>query len=74
MVLYVIGLGLADEHDITLKGFEAVKSSERIYLESYTSILMVPGFKERLEKLYRLTRPPMLRQDGAARHHSIRPP
>ncbi|TQS31615.1 hypothetical protein Golomagni_08103, partial [Golovinomyces magnicellulatus] len=52
MVLYVIGLGLADENDITLKGFEAVKSSERIYLESYTSILMVPGFKERLEKLY----------------------
>ncbi|SNX83996.1 probable DPH5 - diphthamide methyltransferase [Melanopsichium pennsylvanicum] len=52
MVLFVIGLGLADEHDITLKGFEAVKSSERIYLESYTSILMVPGFKERLEKLY----------------------
>ncbi|EST09368.1 Tetrapyrrole methylase [Kalmanozyma brasiliensis GHG001] len=52
MVLFVIGLGLADEHDITLKGFEAVKSSERIYLESYTSILMVPGFKERLEELY----------------------
>ncbi|SAM84244.1 probable DPH5-diphthamide methyltransferase [Ustilago bromivora] len=52
MVLYVIGLGLADENDITLKGFEAVKSSERIYLESYTSILMVPGFKERLEELY----------------------
>ncbi|PWZ00008.1 Diphthine synthase [Testicularia cyperi] len=52
MVLYVIGLGLADENDITLKGFHAVKSSERIYLESYTSILMVPGFKERLETLY----------------------
>lgn len=52
MVLYVIGLGLADETDITLKGFQAVKSSERIYLESYTSILMVSGFKERLEKLY----------------------
>ncbi|GAC98010.1 hypothetical protein PHSY_005598 [Pseudozyma hubeiensis SY62] len=52
MVLYVIGLGLADEDDITLKGFKAVKSSERIYLESYTSILMVPGFKERLEALY----------------------
>lgn len=52
MVLYVIGLGLADENDITLKGFHAVKSSERIYLESYTSILMVTGFKERLEALY----------------------
>ncbi|KAN0062718.1 diphthine synthase [Thecaphora frezii] len=52
MVLYIIGLGLADEQDITLKGLNAVKSSERIYLESYTSILMVEGFKERLEKLY----------------------
>lgn len=53
MVLYVIGLGLADETDITLKGFQAVKSSERIYLESYTSILMVPGFKERLVSICR---------------------
>lgn len=48
MVLYIIGLGLADEEDITLKGLKAVKSSERVYLESYTSILMVQDFKERL--------------------------
>eukprot|EP00842_Homolaphlyctis_polyrhiza_P001862 jgi/Hompol1/2677/HPOL_006113-RA len=40
MVLYVIGLGLSDEKDITVKGLEAVKSCERIYLEAYTSILM----------------------------------
>jgi diphthine synthase len=50
MVFYVIGLGLSDEYDITLKGLEAVKSCERIYLEAYTSILMVD--KEKLEKLY----------------------
>ena len=41
MVLYMIGLGLSDEKDITIKGLEAVKSSKYIYLESYTAILMI---------------------------------
>lgn len=52
MVLYVIGLGLADEHDITLKGLEAIRGSSHVYLEAYTSILMVPDYQARLEKLY----------------------
>lgn len=52
MVLFIIGLGLADENDITLKGLQAIKSCEHVYLESYTSILMVPDYQERLEKLY----------------------
>lgn len=38
-MLYVIGLGLGDAKDITVKGLEIVKSCELIYLESYTSIL-----------------------------------
>lgn len=50
MVLYVIGLGLSDERDITVKGLQAVKSCERVYLEAYTSILMVD--KSRLEEFY----------------------
>ncbi|CAG8488958.1 diphthine synthase [Gigaspora rosea] len=49
-MLYIIGLGLCDETDITVKGLEAIKSCERVYLEAYTSILMVP--KEKLEKFY----------------------
>ncbi|KAJ2597101.1 diphthine synthase [Coemansia sp. RSA 1721] len=49
-MLYIVGLGLSDERDITVKGLEAVKGSERVYLEAYTSILMVP--KERLEAFY----------------------
>ncbi|KIR37832.1 diphthine synthase [Cryptococcus deuterogattii Ram5] len=49
-MFYVIGLGLSDEKDITVKGLEAVKGSERVYLESYTSILMVE--KEKLEAFY----------------------
>jgi diphthine synthase len=39
-MLYVIGLGLGSEKDITVRGLEAVKSCERVYLESYTSVLL----------------------------------
>lgn len=45
-MLYLVGLGLADETDITVKGLEAVKKAERVYLEAYTSILLVE--KEKL--------------------------
>jgi diphthamide biosynthesis methyltransferase len=38
-MLYVIGLGLGDVKDITVKGLEIVKRCELIYLEAYTSIL-----------------------------------
>lgn len=51
MTLYMIGLGLNDEKDITLKGLEAIKSCEKIYLESYTSILNVNT--EKLEEFYK---------------------
>lgn len=46
----MIGLGLGDEKDITVKGLEVIKQSKRIFLESYTSILTV-GI-ERLENFY----------------------
>ncbi|KAI8384998.1 diphthine synthase [Radiomyces spectabilis] len=49
-MLYIVGLGLSDETDITVKGLEAVKNSERVYLEAYTSILTVG--KEKLEEYY----------------------
>ncbi|KAI9494476.1 diphthine synthase [Zychaea mexicana] len=49
-MLYIIGLGLSDEADITVKGLKAVQSSERVYLEAYTSILTVG--KEKLEEFY----------------------
>lgn len=39
MVLYLIGLGLGDEKDITVKGLEAVRKCTRVYLEMYTAIL-----------------------------------
>lgn len=49
-MLYLIGLGLADETDITVRGLNAVKKCTRVYLESYTSILHIP--KERLETFF----------------------
>ncbi|PPQ90040.1 hypothetical protein CVT25_006357 [Psilocybe cyanescens] len=49
-MFYIIGLGLSDEKDITLRGLQAVKNSTRVYLEAYTSILMIE--KDRLEAFY----------------------
>lgn len=45
-MLYLVGLGLADETDISIKGLNVVKSAHRVYLEAYTSILLVD--KEKL--------------------------
>lgn len=38
-MLYIIGLGLGNEKDITLRGLEAVKNCSKVYIESYTSLL-----------------------------------
>lgn len=40
-MLYLVGLGLSDETDITVKGLEVAKTASRVYLEAYTSILLV---------------------------------
>lgn len=40
-MLYVIGLGLGDAKDVTVKGLEIIKKCSRAYLEMYTSILGV---------------------------------
>ncbi|KAK1993092.1 diphthine synthase [Colletotrichum falcatum] len=49
-MLYLVGLGLSDETDITVKGLEVVKKAARVYLEAYTSILLVD--KAVLESYY----------------------
>lgn len=38
-MFYLIGLGLADVKDVTVKGLEIIKKCSRVYLEAYTSIL-----------------------------------
>jgi diphthine synthase len=51
MTLYFIGLGLGDEKDITVKGLEAIKKADKVYMETYTSKLVISS-KEDLEKFY----------------------
>ena len=40
MVLWIVGLGLGYAEDITVRGLNAVKGCQRVYLEHYTSILV----------------------------------
>ncbi|MBI5398835.1 diphthine synthase [Candidatus Woesearchaeota archaeon] len=50
MALYLIGLGLFDEKDITLRGLEFIKAADKVYMEYYTSLLQCD--MRALEKLY----------------------
>lgn len=50
MTLFIIGIGLGDEKDITLRGLEIVKKCSAVYLEHYTSILQCQVSE--LEELY----------------------
>ncbi len=47
--LWLIGLGLHDEGDLSLKGLQALKDADRVYFESYTSF-----FNGSLKELSRL--------------------
>lgn len=51
-MFYIIGLGLGDAKDITVKGLEIVKKCDRVYLESYTSLLTIG--QEELVSILRL--------------------
>ena len=50
MTLYLIGLGLADEKDISVKGKEIIARCDLVYVENYTSLLQCSA--EDLEKFY----------------------
>lgn len=47
----MIGIGLADEKDITIKGLEAIKKCKKLYLDIYTS--KINCSVKTLEKLYK---------------------
>lgn len=49
-MLYLIGLGLGDCKDISVRGLEIVRRSACVYLECYTSIMFVS--REELEAFY----------------------
>lgn len=52
MVFYLIGLGLGNHEDITVRGLNAIKRCEKVYLEAYTSILCYGLEKHQLEDFY----------------------
>lgn len=54
MVFFLIGLGLGDPRDVTVRGLEVIRGCERIYLEAYTSILS--GGREALVRRAGMTR------------------
>ncbi|XP_035699885.1 diphthine methyl ester synthase-like [Branchiostoma floridae] len=49
-MLYLVGLGLGDAKDITVKGLEVVRRAKWVFLEAYTSILTCG--KDALEEFY----------------------
>ncbi|HJH31506.1 MAG TPA: diphthine synthase [Methanosarcinaceae archaeon] len=61
-MLTFIGLGLFDERDISLKGLEAIKNADKIYVEFYTSQLMGSNIKK-MEQLYGKDIHLLLRED-----------
>ncbi|KAI1280644.1 Diphthine methyl ester synthase [Halotydeus destructor] len=51
-MLYLIGLGLGDPQDITVKGLDIVRSVDKVYLEAYTSILCGENSHQALQEFY----------------------
>lgn len=62
-MLYIVGLGLGDERDITVRGLEAVRSCSKIYMEAYTSLLSLgldpAALANLVRALYLFCRPPV---------------
>ena len=79
-MFYAIGLGLADEKDISVKGLEIVKRAERVYLEAYTAILLVEkeALVSRRAPLFAVAhtnhRPPLEYKNRSSRLTSTFPP
>jgi hypothetical protein len=66
-MLYIVGLGLGDERDITVRGLDAVRSCSKIYMEAYTSLLSLgldPAALANLVRLPSLVRPPPVRANA----------
>ena len=46
-MLTFVGLGLFDELDVSLRGAEAIRSADTVFLEVYTSVLMGASIEKR---------------------------
>ncbi|XP_057782111.1 probable diphthine methyl ester synthase [Salvia miltiorrhiza] len=62
-MLYIIGLGLGDEKDITLRGLEAIKKCSKVYMEAYTSLLSFGITSDGLSKLEKVYGRPIIVSD-----------
>ncbi|MBN1386646.1 diphthine synthase [Candidatus Woesearchaeota archaeon] len=60
MTLYIIGLGLYDEQDITVRGFGLAKQCDEVFLENYTSKMICSI--DRLSEVYGRRVRPAFRQ------------
>jgi len=61
-MLTFIGLGLFDESDVSVRGMDAIKSADTVFLEVYTSVLTGAPI-ERLEAFYGKKITPLYRED-----------
>lgn len=61
-MLTFIGLGLNDEHDVSVKGLCEIQNADTIFLEVYTSMLTGSSI-EKLEELYGKPITPLYRED-----------
>uniref|UniRef100_A0A914LIN1 diphthine methyl ester synthase n=1 Tax=Meloidogyne incognita TaxID=6306 RepID=A0A914LIN1_MELIC len=52
MVFYLVGLGLGDVTDITVKGLNIIRRCKKVYFENYTSLLSFGFDQTQLEKFY----------------------
>ena len=50
--LVIIGLGLGDERDVTVRGADEIRAADVVFLEAYTSVLGGGVTAERLGQLY----------------------
>ncbi|MDU9376466.1 hypothetical protein McpSp1_10860 [Methanocorpusculaceae archaeon Sp1] len=61
-MLTFIGLGLCDEYDVSVRGLEAIRKADAVFLEVYTSVLTGTTF-ERMEEYYGKKITPLYRED-----------
>ncbi len=69
-MLTFIGLGLSDERDISVKGLDAVRSADRVYLETHTSRLTGTTISA-MEEFYGRTVIPVSREEMEVRPGAI---
>lgn len=61
-MLTFIGLGLCDEYDVSVRGLEAIRQADAVFLEVYTSVLTGTTIP-RLEEYYGKKITPLYRED-----------